>query len=489
MNHSEILLRFLEHNINIHPTALDEIERLCSTNMELDKLLRKTKEKSPSVVTPEFVKEIDEKDERLKPVIKRRKSTAEEIDSQIKIHREKDITSKSFTSGQIGNFVDFFNIRYEKLAKILKKRETLASSSLIEVVKNRPSEEGQIIGIVNDIRQTKNRHIFLVLEDPSGTIKALIPNKDEALKRKAKEVVKDEIVGLKGTYRKELFIIEEIFFPDLPHNREIRKSPEPVALALISDLHVGNMQFLEDTFLKFVRWLRLEEGGRAEKELATKVKYIVIGGDVVDGVGIYPEQKDELVIKNIKHQYSKFYQYLEMLPDYIDVIICPGNHDATRQAEPQPAISEEFAPQYYEDQRVHMAGNPMSLELHGVRVTSYHGRSLDDIISAIPGMKYSRPAKPMLSLLKKRHLSPLYGGKVPLAPEKYDYLLIEEPPEILHMGHVHTTDSRSYRNSLIINSGTFQAQTAFQKRMNIQPTPGRVPIVDLNSLKMTVKEF
>ncbi len=491
MNESEIINRFLECNINVHPSALEELKRLCTSEPEFNKILDITKKECPSVITHEFIEKIKNNSEyKQKVEVKgRKKVIAEEYDANIKINREKDITSKSFTSGNIENFVNFFNSRYEILGKILKNRQSLIGSNFIEVVRNYPSTVSCVIGIVNDIKETKRGHILIELEDPSGTINALILNKDEDLKRISKEIIKDEIIGVKGRYGKDLFIVKEIFFPDVPLNREVRKSSDPLAAVLISDVHVGSVKFLEEVFLRFIKWLRLEEGNSAQRELASKVKYLVVGGDIVDGVGIYPEQKEELVIKDIHQQYAKFYEYLSMLPDYIEVIITPGNHDATRQAEPQPAISEEFVPEYYEDPRIHMTGNPVSAEIHNVRVISYHGRSLDDIISAIPGMNYTKPAKAMLSLLKKRHLSPIYGGKVPLAPENYDYLILEEPPEILHMGHVHTTDYTTYRNSLIINSGTFQSQTSFQKKMNLQPTPGIVPIVDLQTLKIVNMEF
>ena len=501
MHQNRIIYKFLDCNVNIHPSVLKDLRQLCSSELDMDRILNITKQKGASIITPEFLDEIKKEildeikngnEKKPEVIIKgRKKVIAEEYDADIKINHNKDITSKSFTSGNINNFVKFFNHRYEVLGKVLKSRQSLTGSNLIEIVKNHSSTESSIIGIVNSKKETKNGHILIELEDPSGISKALILNKDEDLKKISSEIVTDEIIGLKGKYGngKDLFIINDIFFPDVPINREVRKSPDPIVAVLISDVHVGSAKFLEDVFLRFIKWLRMEGGNSSQRELASKVKYIVIGGDIVDGVGIYPEQKEELVIRDIHKQYAKFYEYLSMIPDYIEVIITPGNHDATRQAEPQPAISEDFVQEYYDDPRVHMTGNPLTVELHGVRLVSYHGKSLDDIVSAIPGMSYTKPAKAMLSLLKKRHLSPIYGGKVPLAPENTDYLILEELPEILHMGHVHTTDYTTYRNTLVINSGTFQSQTSFQKKMNLQPTPGITPVVDLQTLKVGKMEF
>jgi DNA polymerase II small subunit len=153
------------------------------------------------------------------------------------------------------------------------------------------------------------------------------------------------------------------------------------------------------------------------------------------------------------------------------------------------AISEEFAPQLYEDPRVHMLGNPCCTSFHGVDTISYHGRSLDDIISTLPNQSYSRPEKAMVELLKKRHLVPMYGGKVPLSPEDIDYMIIDEPPDILHAGHAHHIGVTNYRGVNVINSGTFQEQTSFQRKLNMVPTPARVPIVDLHEMTTTIMRF
>lgn len=491
MTENQILHKFLNNNINIHPSVLEELGQLCHSKEKIESIIKVINEKGTSIITQEFLDGIkDKKEEKAEVIIKgRKKVIAEEYDADIKINQSKDITSKSFTSGNINNFVKIFNNRYEVLSKILKSRQSLSSANLIKIIKNYSFSEGSIIGMVNSKKETKNGHILIELEDPSGISNALILNNNEDLKNVSNEIVSDEIIGLKGKYGKDLFIVNEIIFPDVPINREIRKSPDPVVAVLISDLHIGSLKFLDDVFFKFIKWLRMEEGNSSQRELASRVKYVVIGGDLIDGVGVYPGQKEELVIKDISKQYSKCYEYLSLIPDYIKIIIIPGNHDATRQAEPQPAISEGFAQEYYDDSRIYMASNPLTAELHGVRIVSYHGKSLDDIISAIPGMSYTKPVSAMVTLLKKRHLAPIYGGNVHLAPENTDYLILDELPEILHMGHVHTFEYNTYRNTKVINSGTFQSQTSFQKRKNLQPTPGKIPVIDLQSLKIIPQEF
>ena len=212
----------------------------------------------------------------------------------------------------------------------------------------------------------------------------------------------------------------------------------------------------------------------------------MIAGDVVDGIGIFPGQDKELAISDIYEQYEKAAQYLNAVPKHIKIIISPGNHDAVRQAEPQPRFPERIIKMFRND--IIFVGNPAMVDI-GVKVLIYHGRSMDDIIASIPGFSYSEPTKPMNEMLKLRHLSPIYGGRVSIAPEKKDHFVIDEIPDILHCGHVHTVGVSRYRDVLTINSGTWQSQTEFQKRMNLQPMPAKATVVDLSGMEYKIMDF
>ena len=83
-----------------------------------------------------------------------------------------------------------------------------------------------------------------------------------------------------------------------------------------------------------IEWFRTDP-------LARTVKYFVLSGDGVDGVGIYPGQERHLAIKDLFNQYGELARLLEGLPDWVDLMILPGNHDAVRPAEPQPALDPE----------------------------------------------------------------------------------------------------------------------------------------------------
>ncbi|MFQ5887559.1 MAG: DNA-directed DNA polymerase II small subunit, partial [Candidatus Hydrothermarchaeales archaeon] len=536
MEDFEILNIFIEQELNIHPAALSEIRKRGDTDKRIDEIIsriQKSKVK-PSIITLEYINSMGDKDgqeikateggddeviakepltdgivpggqsqgfNEIQPkfneyevVVKKttKRFLAEEYEPEIKINEGKDITNKSFSEGDIEGFVEYFNDRYEKIAKILRERNHLRDAATIERIKSSIYRENlRVIGIVNDVRKSRKGNTIIELEDPTGVIPVIVLSTNSELVDISKSVVKDEVIGIEGNGGKDnqIIIAREIFFPDLPINREPNRSEDPLALATMSDTHVGSTEFLDDVFRRFIKWLQGDMGSKSQKILAGRVKYLMICGDLVDGVGIYPGQEEELVTKDIHEQYEKFGEFIKDVPEHIEIIIIPGNHDATRQAEPQPAIFEQHAPKLYEDPRIRMVGNPCHATIHGVNILSYHGRSLDDIISAIPEMSYADPEKPMIELLRKRHLSPIFGGKVPLSPEAEDHMFIDDMPDILHFGHVHTVGAANYRGTTIINSGTFQKQTSFQRRLNMHPDPGKVPIIDLQSHKTTIMKF
>ena len=130
-------------------------------------------------------------------------------------------------------------------------------------------------------------------------------------------------------------------------------------------------------------------------------------------------------------------------------------------------------------------GNPSIVQTHGVNTLVFHGDSILDMNMLVPGLENNKPAETMKELLKCRHLAPIYGKKTQIAPTSKDWLTIDKLPDIFHTGHMHINDMGSYNKILLVNSGCFQSQTDFMKSLGIQPTPGILSIVDLDTLKGT----
>ena len=119
----------------------------------------------------------------------------------------------------------------------------------------------------------------------------------------------------------------------------------------------------------------------------------------------------------------------------------------------------------------------------------FHGRSLDDIAAVAPNVSFDTPDKSMRLLLQGRHLAPIYGERTPIAPEKRDFMVIDRIPDIFHAGHVHVLKCNRYRGTLIVNSGAWQEQTDFQQKMGLVPTPGIVPVVNLQTSMISTIDF
>jgi DNA polymerase II small subunit len=343
--------------------------------------------------------------------------------------------------------------------------------------------------MVTEKRESKQRTILSV-EDLQANITVLVPqNASEELRKKAQLLLLDQIVCLSVVKtRSNLLVADDIILPEVGQ-KQPHKAPIPVYAVLTSDMHVGSTQFQRESFNRFILWLNGKYGNDQMKEIASHVKYVLIAGDIVDGVGIYPNQVKELAIRDVYRQYRVAAKYMEQIPDYIQVVVIPGNHDAPRKALPQPAISNEYLETLQESRAVCSLGNPCYLSLHGVEVLMYHGRSLDDVISTVPDMNHNNPEKAMRLLLQSRHLAPIYGAKTTLSPESRDFLVIERVPDIFHAGHIHALGYCNYRGVLVVNSGGWQAQTGYMQRLGFMPTPGKVPVVNLQTLESMVVSF
>ena len=391
-----------------------------------------------------------------------------------------DTSNKSYTSGEIGNLIEYFQNRYKKLSNILSKRPELRAWQKINEITNEQTDLNLIV-MITDIRSTKNGHYLIEVEDDTGSLPVLVSKDNDELISAAKNLMKDEVIGIiaqkrAGQSENSLAICTNIIDPGVP--RKPRKEVD-FATVFTSDIHIGSSTFLEDAFVRFTKWINGDFGSEEQRETANNVKYMIVGGDIVDGIGVYPNQDKELAIKDITAQYDEAARLLGDIRSDIKIIITPGNHDASRVAEPQPAVPEKYAKSLYKLNNVEFLSNPSMVSLDGLEVLIYHGRGIDDMVMGSNDFSHERNDLVMKEFLRKRHLAPLYGERTPLASELEDHLVIDRVPDVLHTGHVHINTYTNFNGIHCINSGTFQTQTEFQKIYNIMPTPAEVPIIDV----------
>jgi len=395
------------------------------------------------------------------------------------------------TSGKISDFKSYFNDRFLHLYNILRARGDMKDATTpSKVVHNGKWQKVKLIGMVASKRDFKDGAVSIELEDPDGSIKVSVKPTNDQLRKKAARLMLDEVVCITGGTKSTTSIsADDIIWPEISFVPRTSCLAGTAYAVFTSDIHVGSKMFMKENFQSFIKWLRGEYGDEKSQSLASKVKYLVIAGDLVDGVGIYPSQEEELEIVDLYKQYESAAEYLAMVPEGIRIIIIPGNHDACRPTLPTPPMYRDYADPVYSLKNVTMLGDPAQVALDGVKVLITHGRSLDDTIPAIPGCDFRNPQRAMIELLKSRHIAPIYGEKTPLAPEPFDRLVIDPVPNIFHAGHVHVEGIAEYRGVLAINSGTWQAQTKFQMSMGIVPKTCVVPVVDLSTFKAMELSF
>lgn len=415
-------------------------------------------------------------------------AVARSLEPQLSFRDESDVTAKSTCTGSLDDFVRYFNDRFSQMRALLRNRQSQhphATCAKARGLQDR-TQAVRVIGMVSDKRTTKNGHLLVELEDESGVLPCLFSNKNPQLYETGGQLLLDEVVAVDGVSLEGLFLARGVTWPDLPF-REKKLVGSDACIAFISDLHVGSKYFLRDEFNSFLKFLN---GEGPEEELAGRIKYLLIAGDVVDGIGVYPSQEKQLVTKDIYEQYEVFASLMGSVPDWVEVVIAPGNHDAVRTAEPQPRLPQEFAFGLDKKRNFHFVGNPAVLSIEGLSVLMYHGTSLDTLVSALPSLRsgYQKPETVAEEMLKRRHLCPIYGEK-PIVPERKDYMVIGEVPDLFHFGHVHKNGYSNYRGTTIINSGAWQSTTDYQLRQGHVPTPCQLPVYDLRTATLRIVNF
>jgi len=423
------------------------------------------------------------------------KPSAREYPAELEV--EFDITDDSTCTGKLGDFVSYFNHRFEKIKEILERerRSSLGTLMPMKIALQKEHEfrdrDLQIIGIVRDVRVSSKKNVMLQLEDGTDELRVMISQK---LADDISQIVPDEVIAVSGrmmprTRRYPATVMARaVIRPDVLPGKRHNRAALPLYAAFMSDIHVGSNTFLHKQWDRFIQWIN----GRVEyeREIAASVKYLVIPGDVVDGIGVYPGHEDELDITDIFRQYEDIAQRLAEVPEHIKIIISPGNHDAVRMAEPQPAFIPEVTKIFEEHlPGATLLGNPFRARLHGVDVLAYHGKSMDDFITTMSRLTYDKPLEIMKEMLRRRHLVPIYGKKTPIAPEAQDHLVIDEIPDIFVTGHVHSAGIERYRGVLLLNASTWQDQTSYQRMLNFVPDYAKLPVVNLQTLQANLLDF
>ncbi len=385
------------------------------------------------------------------------------------------------------DWVEYFGDRFERLKGILLNKDGAGVMSLSNVKKAPSSSDVKTIAMISSVSISPiKKYTVMDIEDNTDSYRAIIPNSNQ-------EILQDQVVIIKGRKYNDSIFVKELEYPDTQVRNDKPLDIDDTYVLFMSDIHVGSKLFTKEAMERFIKWINGETDEYSS--IAKMVKFIVMNGDLVDGIGVYPDQEKELDIKSLEEQYEEFYRIVDRIPKSITLLLSQGNHDATHIAEPQPRLNPVFAKSLYSLSNAAFLSNPyfINLVVNGRKTSllSYHGFSIPyyaDTITKYSKMNPEDIEAIMKIHLKSRHLAPTHGSTQVL-PLRRDYLVIDETPDIYATGHIHKTLAAKYKGTILINSSCWQYQTSYQKKYGMEPDIAKIPVVNLRDKSFMILDF
>ena len=354
------------------------------------------------------------------------------------------------------------------LEDLKKKKDSYKNKEISQVeLKNLQFANKSLYFIkILQIIRTEKKKVHLLVEDLSSTLEVVYYKKND----NDLPFIESAYFNMRLEHKIRKGNLETIVLEYKPigYNNQIKRKKGPFVYgALISDVHVGSIYFMKDKFINFLKYLNK----------AKEVKYLFIAGDLIDGIGVYPEQEKNLYEKNAYAQYDEVRRLFEenISREDLKVYFSPGNHDFLSLFEPQ-VISQEIKKRLPKDW-INIE-NPAYQTIEGKRVLFYHGRSVDNLIMAkTPYLSYEKMERVYHYIFSQRNLSPTVKGS------RLDFRrstgMISEIPDIFLTGHVHKWCSVIQNGVLFCNSGCWQYETEYQKNLDIHAVKGIVQFINL----------
>jgi DNA polymerase II small subunit len=385
------------------------------------------------------------------------------------------------------DWVIYFNDRFNRLKNLLLNKGISGIMSISQVKEMPIGSDVKFIAMISDISISPIKKFTIIeVEDTTSSYKVISPTAEP-------DLLPDQVVIITGKKSKDAIFAKSIIFPDIQVKENEPVAIEDAFVLFLSDIHIGSKLFAREAFEKFITWI----SGKTNEysEIAGAVKFIVIIGDLVDGIGVYPDQEKELSLTDLKSQYSELYKLLKNVPKNIKILISQGNHDATHIAEPQPGLDPIFGEELYKLENAVFLSNPYQVNLvvggHKTNLLGYHGFSITYYVNNIDRynkMTVEDVASIMRLQLKSRHLAPTHGS-AQIVPLTQDYLVIDETPDIYAAGHIHKALISKYKETILVNASCWQYQTLYQKKYGINPEVAKVPIINLKNKEFMMLDF
>ena len=393
----------------------------------------------------------------------------------------------------MSDFVNYFRNRFLEMREFLQGSPGLNNPISINKLSN-VRQAVSLIGMVRSKKPTKNKNLMFEIEDLTGSTKLLVNKDNKEVFNKAEDIALDSVLGFKCSGNRQILFVQDVIFPEAKILERKRASVEEYALFL-GDIHYGSKNFMKEKFLRFIEYL---EGKIPNTPEVEKIKYIFIVGDLVTGVGNYPNQEKDLEIIDLEDQFNGIAKLLGRIRKDITIIISPGNHEGIRLMEPQPLYDEKYAWGLYDMGNVVLTENPVTINIasrkdfSGFNVLAYHGFSYlyyaSNVAKLMKIKAANAPEKIMGYLLKNRHLAPTHGS-VQYFPCGKDVHLIRKSPDIFISGHTHKACVTYFNNILLVSCATWESLTPYQEKFGNVPDYCKVPMLNLKTRAVKILDF
>lgn len=375
-------------------------------------------------------------------------------------------------SGKITNndFVSYFRRRFEVIRDLLLEKKNL--SNLISI-RRLGSSNGvyDIVGMIYAKRITKNKNLLLEVEDLGGKAVVLVNRENKSLFERASRLELDDILVMRCSGSAKMLFLRDFEFVGLEKVEKFGSDDAYVGFA--SDFHVGNRDFLEDDLRKFVAWVNGEVGDVRSREIAKKMKYLVVVGDLVEGVGVYPGQEREVLIRSVRAQYNKVGEILGKLRRDVEIIVLPGLHDAVWLGEPQPGVDKKWLGSLGELPNLRVVSNPAYVEVGGLRVF----------------LKYGVNKVSDLDLVLEKGYLPLVYGESDFVMESGEDLVLDSQIDVFVLGGTHRARVVDKDGVLRVWTSCWKGRSDFERRRGMDVDNSRVPILNLKSREVKMLDF
>lgn len=403
--------------------------------------------------------------------------------SQIKI--EMDIPEKTYDKPDIVPFRRLFQDRFERLSNILithfNKIDSVLKRNLLpeEIPRNKG---GILLGMVQDTRVLHTNKFVIQLEDPeSEIITNCVMVQDSKSFPEYRDILRDSVIGISGVLPKNFkggnitaFWGKDVIRPSFSQI-QFNPTSEPHKLLFIADLHFGSKYFSRSIFAKLINFLNLK---------SEEISALIIAGDLVDGVGRFSDQKQEIIAHSLQAQYEGLATLLKEVPSHIQIMVIPGEHDATQTILPQPGIDKQIGRPLFELPNLKSYGNPLRFSIEDLKFLVFHGQGNDMLFQKHRQHEPTNLISGIQHLLEYRHLCPEYGSFNPLAPFRKDYLVIDEIPNVIISGHFHQAQFMEYKGVKIVTCGTFKRGSEKKAHLEKEASIGVISILDTKSGKV-----